>query len=245
MNKNSAIFIILGVIAGFIAGFIVANKLNASEINTLRGQSAPQTQPANSASSNSNDDSLAPAEIEAKIAEADKNPTNFSYQKNLGISLYRYGAMKQNEDLIERSMTILERANSLDGKDFEVLVALGNAQFDIGFFKKDRAMFDKARVSYNGALAIKPADADVRTDLGISYFVQEPPDYDRAVTELQKVLAADPKHDRAMQFLVQVYAKQGKIPEAEKMLGNIIALNPSNPAIADLRLAISNAKAGK
>jgi Flp pilus assembly protein TadD len=106
-------------------------------------------------------------------------------------------------------------------------------------------MFEKARSTYKKALDVKPGDADVSTDLGISYFVQDPPDYDRAASELQKVISANPKHDRAIQFLVQTYTKQGKVAEAEKTLTKLIDLNPSNPAITDLRTAISNAKASR
>ena len=242
MNKNSVLFIILGVLAGFIAGFLVANKLNSSEIATLRAQ-APLQKPANSNQAPQSDgQSLSPTELKAKITEADKNPTNLSYQKNLGISLYRYASMKQDNDLLTESIRILTRANSLDAKDFDVLVALGNAYFDVGFFKKDLAKFQKARELYTMALEIKPSDADVRTDFGISYFVQEPPEYDKAVAELQKVLNAEPERDRALQFLVQVYTKQGKLPEAEKALAKLKDVNPNEPSITELASQISAAR---
>ncbi|MFM9904337.1 MAG: tetratricopeptide repeat protein [Pyrinomonadaceae bacterium] len=244
MNKNTAFFVILAVIAGFIAGFIVANKLNGSEMATLKAQAGqPKPTNANSAASQDpTDTTLTAEELKAKIEEADKNPTNLSYQKNLGVSLYRYAAMKQDAALLDESIRILTRANSLDAKDFDVLVALGNAHFDVGFFKKSASSFQTARDIYAKALAVKPGDADVQTDLGISYFVQEPPMYEKAVLELQQVLIANPKHDRAMQFLVQTYIKQGKISDAEKTLAKIIEINPSNPAIADLRSLISAAK---
>ncbi len=238
-------FLILGLVGGFAGGFIVANKLNASEIASLRSQNGTQASPSNTTVGSGSGEDLSNDEINAKIAEAERNPTNFSFQKNLGVSLYRYGAMKRDEATIERSMQILERADSLQANDFDVLVALGNAQFDLGFVKKDRSMFEKSRVTYNRALSVRPGDADVSTDLGISYFVQEPPDYERAVAELQKVVASNPKNDRAIQFLVQAYAKQGKISDAEKALAKLVDLNPSNPAIADLRSAIADAKAGK
>lgn len=243
MSKNAVMFLVLGVIAGFVAGFIVANKLNASEIAALRTQSASSGN--QQSSPNAGDDTLSPSEIEAKIAEADRNPNNFAFQKSLGVSLYRYGAMKQDAALVERSIRILERADSLQAKDFDVLVALGNAQFDVGFFRKDISMFERARGTYARALGVKPGDADVQTDIGISYFVQEPADYEKAVAELQKVVNSDGTHDRSMQFLVQAYAKLGKTAEAEKVLAKLIDLNPSNPAITELRSAISDAKAGR
>ncbi len=244
MNGSSIPFIILALIAGFAGGFLLANKLNSSEIASLRAQSS-QPPAANTSQSQPNGDAaLTPGELKTKIAEADKNPTNFAYQKSLGVSLYRYASMKQDNDLLAESIRILTRASSLDPKDFDVLVALGNAYFDVAFFKKDAAGFQTARDTYTKALAIRPDDADVRTDLGISYYVQEPAAYDRAATELQAVLAANPKHDRALQFLVQTYTKQGKIPEAERSLAKLKEISPNDPVITELTSQIAAAKGG-
>ena len=244
MNSSSIAFIFLALIAGFAGGFLLANKLNGSEMASLRAKAGQQNIENSNQSQNPSDTTLSNEELKAKIVEADKNPTNFTYQKNLGVSLYRYASMKQDNDLLAESIRILTRANSLDAKDFDVLVALGNAHFDVGFFKKDTASFQMARELYTKALELKPGDADVRTDFGLTYFLQEPPAYDKAATELQKVLAANPKHDRATQFLVQTYVKQGKLTEAEKMLAKIIETNPTNPAITDLRSQISAAQKG-
>lgn len=244
MHRNTVGFIIVAAIAGFIAGFLLANNINRSAITTSGTQIEQKKSVNSNQSQNTDEPSLSAEELRSKIAEADKNPANFAYQKNLGISLYRYASMKSDPDLLTESIRILTRANSIDAKDFDVIVALGNAHFDLGFFKKDLASFQMARDLYGKALDVKPGDADVRTDLGISYFVQEPPDFDKAVATLMQVLSSNPKHDRAMQFLVQTYVKQGKIPDAEKALAKIIELNPSNPAITDMRLLISNAKSG-
>src|SRR5437764_10267918 len=173
MEKNTILISVIALLAGFIGGFLLANTVNRSEMNAIRAQiTVPQT--ANSLADNKNgrnDATLTPEEIRDKIAEADKNPDNLSFQKNLGIGLYRYGALKQDEDVIGEAARILTRADSIDPKDFDVLVSLGNAHFDLGFAKKDVTGFQKARDEYVKALAIRD-DADVRTDLGISYLVE-------------------------------------------------------------------------
>src|SRR5438477_540030 len=219
MDKNTILVATITLLVGFIGGFVLANSLNRSEINAIRSQ-AQQAPPANS-TAKTDDPTLSPEEIKAKVAEADKNPANFQFQKDLGVGLYQYGAMKQDGDVLAESARILARANSLDGGDLDVLVNLGNAYFDIGFAKKDAAFFDKARDAYNKVLAIRPDDANVRTDLGISYYVQPAPDLAKAADELQKVLAANPRHDRSMQFLAQVYVEQGKLADAEKLLAKL------------------------
>lgn len=244
MNRTSIAFIFLALIAGFIIGFLLANKLNGAEMASLRAKAGQQNTENSNQSQNPSDTTLSNEELKAKIVEADKNPDNLTYQKNLGVSLYRYASVKQDNDLLAESIRILTRANSLGARDFDVLVALGNAHFDVGFLKKDAASFRNARDLYTKALELKPGDADVRTDFGLTYFLQEPPAYDKAVAELQQVLLANPKHDRAMQFLVQTYVKQGKLADAEKMVAKIIESNPTNPTITDLRSQISAAQNG-
>ncbi len=233
----------IAALGGFIVGFVFANSINRNAANT-----APQT-----LSSNSNtaapaqpggEQELSPDEIRAKIAEADKNPTVFSFQKDLGIALYRYAAMKQDVSILTEAARILERADSINSKDFDVVVAYGNATFDIGFFKEDAASFQRSREIYTRALAIKPGDADVMTDLGISYYVQKPPAYDKAITELVKVSEANPKHERSLQFLIQAYVKQNKIAEAEKALSKLKSINPTGNAIGEMTSLITAAKGG-
>ena len=240
MHRNTIAYVIVAALFGFISGFWLANSINRSAVSSLGIQKTST----NSASTNSAvaaaEPDLSDAELNSKIAEADKNPANFAFQKDLGISLYRYAAMKQDNKLLGEAARILDRANSLNAKDFDVLVALGNAHFDIGFAKKDAASFQTAREVYAKALDIKPADADVMTDLGLTYFLQNPPAYDKAATELQKVADANPKHERSLQFLVQTYVKQNKTAEAEKAFAKLKTINPNNSAIQELNALISS-----
>jgi len=244
MQKNTILYVIIAALAGLIAGFLLTNFFNRSEMNALRAQveQSKTSKPADT--KGSEDNTLSPDEIKAKIAEADKNPTNLSFQKDLGIALYRYSAMKQDPALLTEALRILTRANSIDDKDFDVLVALGNAHFDTGYDKDDAASFEKARTIYTKALGQKPDDPDVRTDLGLTYFVQKPPDYDKAAAELLRVSRGNPKHERSLQFLVQIYVKQNKPADAEKTLNQLKSINPSNPAIADLTQQVAAAKGG-
>lgn len=235
---------VVALFAGFVGGFWLANSINRSAINTAVPQKS--TAPSNSANKQAKEEpELTDEEINAKIAEADKNATNFGFQKDLGTALYRYAAMKQDENLLAEAARILARANSINSKDFDVLVALGNAYFDIGFAKKDATHYQKARDTYSDALAIKPGDADVSTDLGLTYYLQEPPSYDKAAAQLQKVVDANPKHTRATQFLVRVFVKQKKLAEAEKALASLKAIDPNYDAIPDLTSEISAARNGE
>jgi len=243
MDKNTVLFVIIALLAGFIGGFLLANSMNRAEINALRAAGGRQTSQPNTNSQQ--DQTLSDAELKAKIAEADKNPTNFTFQKDLGIALYRYAAMKQDLGILTESRRILERASSLNSRDFDVLVALGNAHFDIAFDKKDGAGFQKAREIYANALQVKPDDADVQTDIGISYYWQPSPDYTKAVAALEKVAAANPTHTRSMQYLARSYIKLGKLTDAERVAGKIKSIHPNQDGLAELDSELAAAKGGQ
>jgi hypothetical protein len=51
------------------------------------------------------------------------------------------------------------------------------------------------------------------TDLGLTYFLQTPPDYENAVAEFKKSLDKNPKHEKALQYIVQALARQNKSPK--------------------------------
>ncbi|MEJ7623096.1 MAG: tetratricopeptide repeat protein [Pyrinomonadaceae bacterium] len=245
MHRNTLAYVIVALVAGFIGGFWLANSINRSAATSgpVGNTMIQSTDPAAPSTATGND--LSPQEIAAKVAEADKNPDNFAFQKSLGIGLYRYAAMSSDALLLAESARILERAIALNSRDFDVAVALGNAYFDIGYAKKDRSSFEKAREFYSRALVIKPAEPDVRTDIGISYYVEEPANYAKAASELEAVGQANPKHDRSMQFLAQVYLKQNKVADARRVAAKIREINPANAALAELEVQIASAQGTK
>ncbi|MEP6946598.1 MAG: tetratricopeptide repeat protein [Acidobacteriota bacterium] len=240
MNTKVLVAAILGILAGLVAGFTIANSINRSEINSLRGQVEQSKKPASNTSSTGDGFTIGDDELKAKIAEADANPQNLAYQKNLGRALYRYATMKNDTALLDESLRILTRANSLDPKDYEVLVDFGNAQFDVGYFKKDAEALKKARDIYEQALEVKPNDADVRTDLAISYLLDNTPDTNKAIDEFHQALKANPKQERALAFLTQAYMQVGNWADAAKSLESLKAANPKNDRIDELSTQIAN-----
>ena len=231
MNQKTILVAAAACFAGFVAGFMLANTLNRNQLAAppASPQSAivtPGSEPASAV--------LSPEELKAKVEAADNNPTNFGYQKSLGLSLYRYASLKQDAALLPDAIRIMQRAQDLDPADRDLQIGLGNAHFDLGYFNKDNAAFDRARGFYNKALTRVPSDVDVRTDLALTYFLSDPPDFDRAAAEFEKGLAINPKHERSMQFLIQTYLKQNNVDKAAGILEKLKAANPSNPAIPEL-----------
>lgn len=235
MNKKVLWISIVAIIISFFGGFLLANALNRNELNTIRAEvERLKTTP-----NNNSEVSLSDEEIRQKIAEADKNPDNINFQKNLGLALYRYAAMKQDADLLAEVARLLARANQQDNQDYDVLITLGNSYFDIGYIKKENENLVKARDFYQKALAQKPNDVDVRTDLGLTYFLVNPPETDKALAEFQKSLQTNPKHEKTLQVLAQALISQNKAVEAEKYLKQLKEVNPENQFLPELETQLS------
>lgn len=239
------IWIVIGAsMLSFAAGFFVANTLNRRELSLEQPKSASLATVQNSNSKGSTELTLTTVEIQSKIAEADANPSDFKFQKNLGMSLYRYAAMKQDSNLLPEALRIMERALAIQPADRDLQIGVGNAYFDKGYFNKDNESLAKSRDFYREALVRMPTDTDVRADLALTYFLYEPPDLAMAVTEFEKGLEANPKHERALQFLTQTYIKQNDAMKAAATLEMLKLANSSNTAIAELSTSLAGISQG-
>lgn len=237
MTSRTILIAVTACLAGFVGGFMFANTLNRSELAAKSSSAPAATQTPQQQSTG--DTALTPEEIKAKIDSADQNPSDFKFQKSLGLSLYRYASLKQDESILPDAIRIMQRALDLDPNDRDLIIGLGNAHFDVGYFKKENASFETARSFYDKALARVPGDVDVRTDVALSYYLQEPPDLKSAIAEFDKGLAINPKHERSLQFLVQAYVKQNEVVKASETLDRLKAVNPTNPAINELATMIA------
>jgi tetratricopeptide (TPR) repeat protein len=244
MGKSTLWLSLIAVIVSFGGGFMLANALNRSELTTLRSE--------NDRLKNGASDTKAPAEptltdeqIRTAIARADASPASFDTQKEHGIGLYRYGALKKDSNIIAEASRLLLRANQLNPKDYEVVLSLAHAYFDTGYYRKENSGFEKARDFYGKALALKPRDANTQTEIAMTYFLLDPPDYARAIPEFEKSLQIDPGHEKTLQFLGQSLAKSGKVGDAEKILEKLRETNPGNAFITELESEITQAKNGQ
>ncbi len=244
MSNKSFWITIVGMAVCFGAGFLLANSLNRNEIAALQAQvEQAKKNPAQTSSpaapGGQQQPELSDAEIKQKISEADASPDNLAFQRDLGAALYRYGGMKQDPALIGESVRLLKRFIDKNPQDYDVIVVMGNALFDMAAMKKDAAGYKAAREYYAKALEIRPNDAEVRADYGSTYFLGEPMEIQKAQAELQKALASDGANERALQFLTQVHIKNGNKAEAEKTFTKLKSVNPNNPMIPALTTQIA------
>jgi len=231
MDTKTVGLFILAIIISFFGGFYLANTLNKSELEALKAAKNPPA----ASPQNASEQTLSPEEIRQRLAEADADPGNIEFQRKLGMALYDYASMKQDVKLLFDVSRLLTRVNEKNPTDTKVEITLGNLYFDIGYFQKDNESLKKAQQIYQKILARTPDDVDVRTDFGLTYFLQNPPEYDKASAEFMKSLEKDPKHEKALQFLIQTLIKQEKTREAETYLTRLKEVNPNTPSLSDIQ----------
>ena len=243
----------IGIIFGFVGGFFFANMLNRQEMESLKAKAAQaqaaQTQDgakmdlaAGPNGAGQNEEDLTPEEIRQKIDLADRNPTNIPYQRDLGLSLYLYAGTKKDAELLADAKRLMLRAYEKDPKDNDLLLALGNVSFDIGQSKHDNKGLEEARKFYNQALRLKPKQVEAQTDIGSSYFLEDPPQYEKALAEYRKSLQIDPEHTRTLDNISRTLIMLGRLDEAEISLAKLKKLDANYPGLPGLESLLAQKK---
>jgi cytochrome c-type biogenesis protein CcmH/NrfG len=77
--------------------------------------------------------------------------------------------------------------------------------------------------------------------LGRVLLLQQPPEYDRAISEFRRVLKGNERHEPSLQFLTFALAQKGDLGEARSTLARLEQANPNNQVIPRLREEIEAA----
>src|SRR5262249_13437352 len=116
-------------------------------------------------------------------------------------------------------------------KNFEALVELGNMQFD-------QTDYDAAAGWYRKALEVRPAEVDVRTDLGTALYYSK--HIEEALAELKKSLELNPTHPQTLFNLGVVLLDGKKDPQgAIDAWEKLVATNPDFPQLAIVKQQIA------
>jgi cytochrome c-type biogenesis protein CcmH/NrfG len=136
--------------------------------------------------------------------------------------------------LDESRATELRAAAEKNAGDAPTRVQLGNMYFDAGRYQ-DAAKW------YEEAMRITPADADVSTDLGITYYYTNQPD--RALAQFDRSLKIDPKHSKTLLNIgvVRAFGKQD-LAGAAKAWQQVLDMAPDTPEARAARQALEGLK---
>lgn len=254
MNTHKILYALAGLVAGCVIGFLFASSVDRKELEELRGELArARTNPAgqqkggspNAAAAAAANDPAAsmPSEEEMRelIAKADASAQDGEYQRKVGQGIYMYALGTGKPALLPEAVRLLKRAHEADPRNYETTVLVGNALFALGQ-AADTSKYEEARVYYNKAVAARPEDTNVHTLLGMTYYFGRPSDPERAIKEYRKSLAAEPRHEMALQSLSSALIATGAIDEAQKRIEELQAVNAANAALSNLRAQLAQAK---
>jgi tetratricopeptide (TPR) repeat protein len=233
MKKDNLMFGVFGLIVGLVVGFVFANSVNktaavatpggpvpGSTSTSLSGNPAlPPDHPPLGTSSG--DMGNTPGEIVPQVAaaieKAKAEPKNFEAQMT-AADLY-YQIMRFDE-----AAQFYEAANKLRPADAEPMIKLGNSLFDA-------EKYVEAEKWYLQALEKEPKNINVRTDLGLTFYLRQPRDVDRAITEYTAALVIDPEHEITLQNLTLAYNEKGDMASYDQTLNKLRQVNPNNPIV--------------
>jgi tetratricopeptide (TPR) repeat protein len=231
MKKDNVMFGVIGLLIGLIVGFIVTNSMNRSALTagpvaTTASALAPSSNlpPNHPPIGTTGGDTAAPGggmqpQVTQAIEKAKQNPQDFEAQMTAADLYYQI-------QRFEEAAKFYEAAAKLKPTEKEPMVKAGNAYFD-------GEKYAEAEKWYTQVLAKDPKEINVRTDLGLTFFLREPRDIDRAIKEYKASLAIDPKHEITLQNLVLAYREAGDTANYQKTLDELRSVNPNNPAITD------------
>jgi tetratricopeptide (TPR) repeat protein len=133
-----------------------------------------------------------------------------------------------------------EKAIQIKPDDYDTVVKAGNARFDAGAIKMENGGdgtedFKRAEKIYASALEKRPNDADVRTDLGLTYLYRKPKDIERALKEFQVSFSANPNHEITLQSMALALKEKGDAAGLQEMLAKLEKVNPDNRTLKQLR----------
>lgn len=224
MSKENLLFCVIGLLAGLIIGFMFANSINQSVPGQATAAVQPGNLPAGHPTIPGGSQGGMQADVQAGIDRAKSEPDNFEAQMKAAELFYQI-------QRYDNALEYLKKANKIQPDNYEVIVQLGNTNFDAEHY-------EEAEKWYAAALA-KKEDVNVRTDLGLTYVFRPDPDYDRAIKEFKRSLAADPNHVQTLQNLTVVYTKKNDAAAANATLQQLEAIDAANPAIPKLKTDIA------
>jgi tetratricopeptide (TPR) repeat protein len=223
MSKDNILYALVGVGFGLFFGFVFVAWANQRAV-----QARPQAATESEAGATDAQSSIAVADqqkMQSVIADASKhareNPQDYNAQMTAGGINYK---AQQYEDALEFFL----KANQLKPDEVEPVIQLGNVNYDAG-------RLTAAEKWYTAALLKEPDNINVRTDLGLTFLLRQPPDNDRAIAEFRRSLELDPRHEQTLQNLVVALTHKGDKAEAQATLKRLQAVNPDNAAIPKLQ----------
>jgi len=239
MKKDNVMFVVLGLVVGLVVGFVGANSINktspgqvapanqmtantsASGIPNLPADHPPLGTSSGSTTGGGGDVDQAKAaqmpQIAAAIDKAKQQPKDYDAQMTAADLYYQI-------ERFDDAAVFYEAANKIKPGEVEPMVKAGNSYFDA-------EKYEAAEKWYVKALEKDPKNINARTDLGLTFFLREPRNIERAIKEYKAALAIEPDHEITLQNLALAYTESGDKENLARTMEKLKSVNPNNPVI--------------
>lgn len=239
MDKNKYLVGIIGLALGFLVSFLLTNNYNKNNAPAATG--GPTSGMAGGpASGGAGGQQAAMGQVQQAIAKAKDNPKDFQAQIDAARMFAQVGRDAETVDYLKKAYAISPEEFTKRSKS-ELEGALGF----IGVYYADQKKYDEAEVWYRHAIEAAPDDSSVHIELASTFLHREPPVPERAISELQIALKANPKDAHALGHLVEAYALKKDARGADETLEILKAADPTNQRLAGLQGLVADLKAGK
>ncbi len=227
MSRDNILFTLVGVGFGLFFGFLFVTYANQRTVQARPAAGAPIAASSDTTTTdaqtsiNHGEQPQLQAALQSASQRARENPQDYDAQLEAG-------QVSSQTQRFDDAQDFFLKANQLRPGEIAPVIDLGNVNYDAG-------RFEAAEKWYTAALVKEPDNINVRTDLGLTFLLRQAHDYDRAIAEFRRSLERDPRHEQSLQNLVVALTRKGDKTEARATLKRLQAVNPSNPAIAQLQ----------
>ena len=212
LNKNTVVFGIVGLLIGLTIGFFAANYVNRNaSFNQQASQNATNLPAINIEEHNP---VVMMPDVRQVLEIARNEPNNFDAQIRAGEMYYKI-------QRFDKALNYYIKAQKIKPNDLQANIELA------GIYYEMKNYIDAAKY-FMKALEIDPKNTDVRSDLGLTFYLREPSDNERAIREYRKSLDIDPNHEPSLQNLSIVLKRMNAKKELNKTLSRLKKVNPKN-----------------
>jgi tetratricopeptide (TPR) repeat protein len=230
LRKQSLYLAVIGLVMGIFGGYYYADHYNrtgpvvgTASTEPATGQMPPDHPPVQQVSQE---------QIAVATKSAENSPSDFDAQVVAARVLYQ--ASRYDE-----AINFFQRAHQLRPDDYETLVDLANAHFDLGLSQSQqqdseqssKPLLEAARW-YEQALEKNPNDVNVRTDYGLTFYYRRPQDLNQAIAQYRRSLELQPNHPQTLANLTTALVEQGHLSQAESTLAKLEQQAAGTPLLA-------------
>jgi cytochrome c-type biogenesis protein CcmH/NrfG len=219
MNKDNLVFAVFGILVGFIAGYLVHEVIAVRQPPRLTPELRAQI------AMPGEDPMAGPADN--RVSDVAPGAGGDTAASAPGGAPGGAGPAPASMEEVQQLRAYVEQ----NPNDADAVLRLANLNFDIRNWMR-------AEELYRQYLKLRPGDANVMTDLGISY--RESKKFDEALAQFDQAQKIAPDHWQSYYNEVVVLAFDLKrFDDADRVLAELQRLQPGNPDVARLADAVS------